>query len=60
MFIYVKQSSLERPEVRSFVQYYLSDEGQSLVSDAHCVRMNAEQLQESRRRLNEAIEEVTR
>lgn len=58
LFIYVSLQSLQRPEVADFVQFYLSDQGQDLVEVKRYVRLNAEQLSESRRRLDEALQRV--
>ena len=55
VFIYVNKKALERKEVVEFVRFYLSDEGQKLVSKAHCINMNAEQLKEQRKRFEEAV-----
>ncbi len=55
VFIYVNRQALKRPEVVAFLRYYLSDEGQKLVSTAHCINLNSAQLDEQRRRLEEAV-----
>lgn len=34
LFIYVKKSALERPEVKAFIQFYLGEKGQSLVKES--------------------------
>ena len=52
VFIYVNKQALQRQEVAAFVRFYLSDEGQKLVSTAHCINLNADQLKEQRRRLD--------
>jgi phosphate transport system substrate-binding protein len=55
IFIYVNRQALERREVAEFVRFYLSDDGQKLVSKAHCVKMGAERLNEQRKRLEQAL-----
>ncbi len=55
LFIYVNTKSLQRPEVAEFVKFYLSDEGQKMVTVRKYVRLNEEQISESRQRLNEAL-----
>ncbi|OAI53542.1 hypothetical protein AYO47_04500 [Planctomyces sp. SCGC AG-212-M04] len=55
VFIYVNKKALERKEVVEFVRFYLSDEGQKLVSKAHCINLNADQLKEQRKRFEEAL-----
>jgi phosphate transport system substrate-binding protein len=60
LFIYVNRKSLSRPAVSEFLKYYLSDEGQKLVTDVHCIRMNPDQLAASRKRLDEALQTVSR
>jgi phosphate transport system substrate-binding protein len=55
VFIYVNKKALERKEVVEFVRFYLSDEGQSLVSKAHCINMSAESLDEQRKKFEQAI-----
>lgn len=60
LYIYVNFKSLERPEVAEYVKFYLSDEGQTLVKDAHCIPMHAEELAESRNRLSEALKTDTK
>ena len=46
LFIYVRKSSLERPEVAAFVDYYLGD-GSKAVTDAGYVQLNDEQKAET-------------
>jgi phosphate transport system substrate-binding protein len=55
VFIYVNKKSLGRKEVVEFVRFYLSDEGQSLVSKAHCINMSADSLKEQRKKFGQAI-----
>jgi len=59
IFIYVKLPSLKRSEVQAYVDYYLSDKGQALVTDAHCIRMNSKQLEETRARYADALKALT-
>jgi phosphate transport system substrate-binding protein len=47
LFIYVKNESLQRPEVEAFVQFIL-DNAQSIAETALFVPLNDEQLEESR------------
>jgi hypothetical protein len=51
----VNRKALARREVSEFVRFYLSDEGQKLVSKAHCINLNSERLSEQRKRLEDAI-----
>jgi phosphate transport system substrate-binding protein len=53
LFIYVKNESLQRPEVKAFAQYML-DNSQSIAETAQFVPMNEEQLAESISRLEQA------
>lgn len=55
LFIYVNQEELKRPEVAGFVQFYLSDEGQSLVEKKKYIKLPADQLAQSRERLEAAL-----
>jgi phosphate transport system substrate-binding protein len=54
LFIYVRKSSLQRPEVEDFVRYYLSD-GQASVGDAGYVALSDQVLSESMSILEEAL-----
>lgn len=57
LFIYVNTESLaEKPQVREFVRYYLSDEGISLVPEVGYTNIAASELEDSRSRLEAAIE----
>jgi phosphate transport system substrate-binding protein len=53
LFIYVKNESLQRPEVKAFVQYML-DNAQSIAEIARFVPLNDEQLTESMSRFEQA------
>lgn len=56
LFLYVRKDSLARPEVETFVKYYLN-EGQKLAEETGYVRLSKSQLEEARKRLDEALEE---
>lgn len=58
LFIYVNTKSLQRPEVAEFVKFYLSEQGQEMVSVRKYVRLNEDQIAESRQRLDEAIKKL--
>jgi phosphate transport system substrate-binding protein len=53
LFIYVKNESLQRPEVKAFVRYIL-DNAQSIAETAQFVPLNEEQLAESLSRFEQA------
>jgi phosphate transport system substrate-binding protein len=53
LFIYVKNESLQRPEVKAFVQYMLEN-AQSIAETAQFVPLNDQQLSESVSRFEEA------
>ena len=53
LFIYVKNESLQRPEVKAFVQHML-DNAQSIAETAQFVPLNDEQLAESMSRFEQA------
>lgn len=55
LFIYVNKKALARPEVAAFVKYYLSEEGQVLVSERKFIRMPPDKLKEMQDRLAEAL-----
>jgi phosphate transport system substrate-binding protein len=55
LFMYINKAALKRPAVVEFLRFCLSDEGQALVQEAHCIRMNANQLAASRQRFEEAL-----
>lgn len=55
LFLYVKKSSLvEKPVVAAFLNYYLSPEGQELVSETGYVRLSASQLEGTKKLLADA------
>lgn len=55
LYIYVNRASLERPEVRDFVELYLSDEGIAQVEVVGYVSLPQDELEESRSRLQAAL-----
>jgi len=55
LFLYVKASSLKRPEVAAFLKYYLN-EGQPLVSQVGYVSLSKPALEKSRQTLKAAAE----
>ena len=42
--MYPLKSALERPEVKAFIEFYLSEEGQELVESVGYVRLPQEKL----------------
>ncbi|MFV0444343.1 MAG: PstS family phosphate ABC transporter substrate-binding protein [Planctomycetaceae bacterium] len=48
LFIYVNNESLQRPEVKEFVEFHISDQGQDLVALKGYIKLNADQLVTSR------------
>ncbi len=54
LYIYVKKSSLERPEVQDFVRFFLND-GQSQVSTVGYVPLHDDELKASRDALDAAL-----
>ena len=54
LFIYVRTSSLARPEVRSFVEFYLDNVG-SVVTSTGYVPLSDEVLSKSKQALDEAL-----
>jgi phosphate transport system substrate-binding protein len=54
LLIYVRRSSLERPEVRAFVQFYLDEVGR-LVSDVGYVPLNDEAAEKNKQVLDDAL-----
>ena len=57
LFVYVNKKSLERPNVRTFVEFYMND-GQALVSDVGYVQLPEADLKASREVLKAALESV--
>ena len=56
LYIYVSLDSLaEKPQVREFVRYYLSDEGVALVPEVGYTSISGDELEESRAALEAAI-----
>jgi phosphate transport system substrate-binding protein len=54
LFIYVKNESLARPEVKAFVEYYIEN-SQSIAEDALFVPLTDEQEAEAMDALNAAV-----
>ncbi|MBA2558240.1 MAG: hypothetical protein H0V12_13000, partial [Chloroflexi bacterium] len=54
LFIYVKDESLQRPEVEAFVRYYL-DNVQTLIEDVGYVPETEESLEQARQALEDAV-----
>ena len=56
LFIYVSMAALaEKPQVREFVRYYLSDAGVALVPEVGYTAIAADELAESRANLEAAV-----
>jgi phosphate transport system substrate-binding protein len=63
LFLYVNKKSLQqKPAVGAFLNYYLSGEGQDLVTEAGYIRLSSSQLEATRQTLRDAgvPEEVSR
>jgi len=56
LFIYVNKASLQKPAVVEYVKYYLSDEGQSLVTEVGYVMLHGPELAETRQRFEQALQ----
>lgn len=55
LFLYVNRKSLqEKPALEEFLEYYLSDDGQELVTETGYVRLSSEQLAETKETLQAA------
>ena len=54
LFIYINNEALQRPEVREFAEFHISDEGQQLVALKGYIKLNPEQLASSREKLPSA------
>lgn len=55
LFIYVNKTECQRKEVADFLNFYMSDDGQKLVSEVGYVRLSEELIKEPRERLAAAI-----
>lgn len=55
LFIYVNKASLKKPAVVSYVQYYLSEEGQALVPEVGYVSVSADQISSTRQAFEQAL-----
>ncbi|QDU37157.1 Phosphate-binding protein PstS precursor [Maioricimonas rarisocia] len=58
LFLYVRKEALKKPETVAFLRYYLSEEGQDLVSETGYVRLSSAQLAETTKILEDAIAEA--
>jgi len=58
LFLYVNKAALKRPEVASFLRFYLSDEGQELVGEAGYVRLSESAIKATRKQLEDAVKEA--
>ncbi|MFG0333948.1 MAG: phosphate ABC transporter substrate-binding protein PstS family protein [Maioricimonas sp. JB049] len=58
LYLYVRKDSIKRPETAAFLRYFLSEEGQDLVSETGYVRLNSTRLEETRKLLEDTIAEV--
>jgi phosphate transport system substrate-binding protein len=56
LFIYVKKSSLKRPEIRAFLEYYLRRD--DLIDQAGYIRLTAEEQFTNQEKLKTAIKEA--
>jgi phosphate transport system substrate-binding protein len=57
LYLYVRKSSLERPDVRTFMQFYL-DKVSGLVRKVGYVPMPEDEEAESKQRLEDALASV--
>jgi phosphate transport system substrate-binding protein len=55
IFIYPKLASLKRPEVKAFVEYYLSDDALSLIPTVGYVNMKAADIEATRAKFQAAV-----
>ncbi|MCL4133267.1 UNVERIFIED_CONTAM: hypothetical protein GTU68_025388 [Idotea baltica] len=58
LFIYVNKAALKRPEVVAYLNYYISEEGQELVSEVGYVRASAETFEKTKQILADALKEA--
>lgn len=56
LFIYVNKASLKKPAVVSYVQYYLSEEGQALVPEVGYVSVSADQIASTLQAFEQALD----
>lgn len=56
LFIYVNKASLKNPAVVAYVEYYVSEEGQSLVPEVGYVPVGGEQIAQTRQKFNQALQ----
>jgi phosphate transport system substrate-binding protein len=55
LFIYINNQALQRPEVKDFAEFHISDEGQKLVKLKGYIPLNAQQLAASREKFQSAV-----
>lgn len=55
LFIYVNKKALQRKEVAEYLEFYLSDAGQKMVTERKFLLMKSDVLAEMRARLTEAL-----
>lgn len=55
LFLYVNTAALKRPEVVAFLEYYVSEAGQELVSEVGYVKLSDESFQKAKKTLTDAI-----
>lgn len=55
LFIYVAKKSLDKPEIKGFVEYALSEEGLAAVTDAKYVQLPKEAYEQVRKRATDGV-----
>ena len=55
LFIYPSKTSLQKPQVRAFVEFYMSDAGLALVEDVDYFPAPADRIQQARQNLADAL-----
>lgn len=55
LFIYVRKEAFSRPEVKKFVEFYLSDEGKALVKDSGYIPLPDDVYELVRRRVEKGL-----
>lgn len=55
LYLYVNKKSLKRPEVAEYLQFYLSDAGQKLVTERKFLLMKSDVLKDMQARLADAL-----
>lgn len=56
LFLYVNKAALKRPETVAFLRYYLSEEGQQLVSESGYIQLSHEEYDAQKKLLEESID----